>query len=183
MKQADTRRRIVEAAVMFHSTIGPARTSVSAICREAGVRRATFYRQFPDELSLYKECRALGMSEHPLPELIPLAEVADPLSRLRSALAAAYQYYRDNEPTMAAIIRDSEVMPVGGAYFQFQDQLQCLLAAAWKAHGKRAARINAACGHAADFQAWRSLALKQGLADAEVIDAMVALVLAAASDR
>jgi AcrR family transcriptional regulator len=42
-KQAETRRRIVEATVMFHSTVGPARTTVANICREAGVQRATFY--------------------------------------------------------------------------------------------------------------------------------------------
>jgi hypothetical protein len=54
------------------------------------------------------------------------------------------------------------------------------MTAAWKARGKRKARILAACGHAADFQAWRSLARKQGLDDREVIDAMVTLVVAAA---
>jgi hypothetical protein len=63
---------------------------------------------------------------------------------------------------MAAIIRDSEVMPAGGAFFQFADRLRDVTGAGWKAKGKRQARILAACGHAADFQAWRSLARKQG---------------------
>ncbi len=81
---------------------------------------------------------------------------------------------------MAAIIRDSEVMPAGGAFFQFADRLRDVMAAGWKAKGKRQARILAACGHAADFQAWRSLARKQGLSDSEVIEAMVALSAASA---
>ena len=59
-KQADTRRRIVEATVMLHSTVGPSRTRVTDIARKAGIQRATFYRHFPDELSLYKECRAFA---------------------------------------------------------------------------------------------------------------------------
>lgn len=180
-KQAETRRRIVEATVMFHSTIGPARTTVAEICRQAGIQRTTFYRHFPDELSLFKECRALVETERPLPDPNACAAIADPVARLRSGLAAAYAYYREYEGPMAAIIRDSEVMPAGGAFFQFADRLRDAMAAAWKAKGKRHARILAASGHAADFQAWRSLARKQGLSDGEVIEAMVTLVRAAAS--
>ena len=89
-------------------------------------------------------------------------------------------FYREHEQGMAAIIRDSEVMPVGGGFFQFADRLRDVMAAGWTARGKRHARILAACGHAADFQAWRSLARKQGLSDGEVIQAMVALTVAAA---
>lgn len=179
-KQADTRRRIVEATFALHSTLGPARTTVSDISRRAGVQRATFYRHFPDELSLFKECKAFGAAEYPLPDLSACASVADPVQRLRSGLATAYAYYREHEQQMAMIIRDSEVMPAGGNYFRFQDQLRDVLAAAWEARGQRKVRIVAACGHAADFQAWRSLARKQGLSDRQVIESMVALVRAAA---
>lgn len=35
--QADTRRRIVEAAIDLHGTVGPARTTVSMIAERAGV--------------------------------------------------------------------------------------------------------------------------------------------------
>jgi AcrR family transcriptional regulator len=180
-KQAETRRRIVEATVMFHSTIGPARTTVADICRQAGIQRTTFYRHFPDDLSLFKECRAFVANERPMPDPGACAAIADPIGRLRSGLATAYVYYRENEQAMAAIIRDSDVMPSGGAFFQFADRLRDVMAGSWKAKGKRHARILAACGHAADFQAWRSLARKQGLSDGEVIEAMVALVSAAAS--
>ncbi len=179
-KQAETRRRIVEATVMFHSTIGPARTTVADICRQAGIQRTTFYRHFPDELSLFKECRAFVAHEKPLPDPDACSAIADPTGRVRTGLAAAYAYYRQNEQQMAAIIRDSEVMPAGGAFFQFADRLRDVMAAGWKARGKRQARILAACGHSADFQAWRSLARKQGLSDGEVIEAMVTLVRAAA---
>lgn len=179
--QAETRRRIVEATVMFHSTIGPASTTVTDICRQAGVERATFYRHFPDELSLFTECRAFMANERPLPNPAACTAIADPIRRARSGLASAYAYYRQNETALAAIIRDSEVMPVGGGLFQFADKLRDAIASAWTARGRRYVRIVAACGHATDFQAWRSLARKQGRSDREVIDAMVALIKAAAS--
>jgi AcrR family transcriptional regulator len=40
-RQAQTRQRIVEAAVDLHATVGPATTSVSAIAERAGVQRLT----------------------------------------------------------------------------------------------------------------------------------------------
>jgi AcrR family transcriptional regulator len=39
----ETRRRITEAAVELHETVGPARTTVSAIAEKAGVQRHTYY--------------------------------------------------------------------------------------------------------------------------------------------
>ena len=146
---------------MFHNTVGPARTTVADICRKAGIQRATFYRHFPDELSLFKECRAFAINERPMPDPDGCVTIADPIRRMRSGLATAYAFYREHEQGMAAIIRDSEVMPVGGGFFQFADRLRDVMAAGWTARGKRHARILAACGHAADFQAWRSLARKQ----------------------
>src|SRR3954454_13274217 len=47
--KADTRRRITEAAVDLHATVGPARTTISAIAERAGVQRLTVYRHFPEE--------------------------------------------------------------------------------------------------------------------------------------
>src|SRR5215218_8885872 len=55
-RQEETRRRIVEATVDLHQTVGPARSSVSAIAERAGVQRHTYYRHFPDERSLYLAC-------------------------------------------------------------------------------------------------------------------------------
>ena len=53
-----TRRRIVDAAIDLHGTVGPARTTISAIAERAGVRRATVYRHFPDERALFLSCSA-----------------------------------------------------------------------------------------------------------------------------
>jgi len=45
--QLETRRRITESAVELHGTLGPSRTSMSAVAAHAGVRRSTLYRHFP----------------------------------------------------------------------------------------------------------------------------------------
>ena len=47
--QERTRQRITQSTVELHGTVGPARTSISAIAERAGVKRSTVYRHFPDE--------------------------------------------------------------------------------------------------------------------------------------
>ena len=52
----ETRRRIVEAAVELHGTVGPLHTTFSGVAAEAGVQRSTVYRHFPDEAALFGAC-------------------------------------------------------------------------------------------------------------------------------
>ena len=57
-RQKETHRRITEAAVELHKTVGPARTTVSAIAEKAGVQRHTYYAHFHETKDLYKACTA-----------------------------------------------------------------------------------------------------------------------------
>lgn len=57
---AETRQRIVAAAVRLHGTVGPAATTVSALAEEAGVTRLTVYRHFPDDRALFAACSHIG---------------------------------------------------------------------------------------------------------------------------
>src|SRR5437660_999447 len=52
-REAQTRRRITESTVELHGTLGPSRTTISAVAEHAGVRRSTVYRHFPDETALF----------------------------------------------------------------------------------------------------------------------------------
>src|SRR5918998_73463 len=92
-QEAETRRRITEAAVKLHGTVGPAKTTVSGIAREAGVQRATVYRHFPDEEAIYEACTSHYNALHPPPDLGRWAAVADPDERLRVALSELYAFY------------------------------------------------------------------------------------------
>ena len=53
---AATRQRITDAAVDLHGSVGPARTTISAVAERAGVQRHTVYRHFPTEDDLFAAC-------------------------------------------------------------------------------------------------------------------------------
>src|SRR4051794_1391044 len=67
--EEQTRRRITESAVALHGTIGPSRTSMSAVAERAGVRRSTLYRHYPDEAALFEACSAHWVAANPWPGL------------------------------------------------------------------------------------------------------------------
>src|SRR6478609_6580060 len=80
-QQAETRRRIVEAAVELHGRVGPAATTVSMVAERAGVQRHTFYAHFPDERSLLMACSGLAMERDPAPDAGPWRSIAEPKER------------------------------------------------------------------------------------------------------
>ena len=91
-KQDETRRRIVEAAVELHGTVGPGATSLSAVAERAGVQRNTLYRHFPDERTLLFACSGHYSSQHPVPSTEGWSDIADPVERARHGLRALYAY-------------------------------------------------------------------------------------------
>ncbi len=175
-----TRRRITESAVALHGTIGPARTSISALAEHAGVRRSTVYRHFPDEASLFAACTAHWAAENPVPDIGAWAAIEDPEARLRAALDALYPYYRRTAGMMENLIRDepaSEVVRQNFAgYHQYLAAARDALVRGRPSRGRARTRDRAAIGHALAFATWRSLALDEGLDDAQAAGLMVRLV-------
>src|SRR5436190_15708345 len=84
--QDATRRRITESAVALHGSLGPSRTSMSAVAEHAGVRRSTLYRHFPDEEALFIACSSHWVERNPRPDIDAWAAIEDPDQRLRTAL-------------------------------------------------------------------------------------------------
>jgi AcrR family transcriptional regulator len=107
-KQADTRRRIVEAAVDLHSSVGPALTNTSMVAERAGVQRHTLYAHFPDERSLHLACSGLVAERDPLPDAKLWRGIPDRRERLRVGLQAIYNWYGRNESLAACVLRDGE---------------------------------------------------------------------------
>ncbi|MGH6922664.1 MAG: TetR/AcrR family transcriptional regulator, partial [Propylenella sp.] len=107
-QQAETRRRIVEAAVDLHGTVGPASTTVSMIAERAGVQRHTLYAHFPDDRSLFLACSGLAMERDPLPDADPWRAIEDRRERLRTGLEAIYAWYERNAELTACVLRDAE---------------------------------------------------------------------------
>jgi AcrR family transcriptional regulator len=107
-QQAETRQRIVEAAVDLHGSVGPALTSLSMIAERAGVQRHTLYAHFPDERSLYLACSGLTLERDPLPDAATWQDFEDPRERLRVGLDAIYGWYERNAELAACVLRDAE---------------------------------------------------------------------------
>jgi AcrR family transcriptional regulator len=107
-QQAETRQRIVDAAVELHSTIGPAATTVSMIAERAGVQRHTVYAHFPDDRSMLLACSGHVSEQDPLPDATPWRDIADRDARLRTGLAALYAWYERNGQLAACVMRDAE---------------------------------------------------------------------------
>jgi AcrR family transcriptional regulator len=182
--EAETRRRITQATVDLHREVGPARTTISAVAERAGVQRLTVYRHFPDEPSLLRACSSHWRAGHPAPDPSPWPAIGDPEERLRAALGAFYEYYASDEPMMAKIRRDAEVMPNLAAQIadvgEYMAMVVEILAAGWGARGRRRGLVRAAIGHVLEFETWRSLERRQGLERAAAVELAVALVRAGA---
>ncbi len=178
--QRETRRRITESAVALHGTLGPARTSVSAIAAHAGVRRSTVYRHFPDEAAVFDACTAHWAAENPLPDLGSWATIDDPTERLGLALAELYGFYRRTERMLENLYRDEASVPVVAERFAalraYFDAARDVLMAARAGEPAAPSRTRAAVGHAISFSTWRSLVREQALEDADAIALMLELV-------
>ncbi len=107
-QQAETRLRIVEAAIALHGSIGPALTTVSMVAERAGIQRHTFYAHFPDERSLLLACSGLSLERDPLPDGSAWPAIADRGERLRTGLGEVYGWYERNAALAACVLRDAD---------------------------------------------------------------------------
>jgi AcrR family transcriptional regulator len=182
--EEETRLRITEAAVELHGSVGPARTTISAVAERAGVQRATVYRHFTDEAALFDACSSHWMERHPLPDLSAWGAIADPDARLRSALRDLYGWYARGEYMLEKTTRDVTLVPAlqpsMDAFAAWLDPATDSLVRGRPERGARRRRVRAAVGHALSFGTWRSLVRDQGLSEPEASELMAGLVRAAA---
>ena len=179
---AETRRRIVEAAVRLHGTIGPAATTISALAEEAGVTRLTVYRHFSDDGALFAACSQHWASGQVLPDPDAWSQLGDPEQRLRAGLSDLYRFYRDGEPMLTNVRRDRATLPteVLERTEETNARYRDSLLQPFAVRGTRRKRLRAVLGHAVSFWTWRSLCLDQGLTNREAVEAMTALAMATA---
>jgi AcrR family transcriptional regulator len=171
-QQAQTRRRIVDAAVDLHASVGPAQTTVSMVARRAGVQRHTVYAHFPDEWSLLLACSGQVEARDPLPDAQGWRDIADASDRLSAGLDAVYGWYERNADLAACVLRDGEhhaptkrivelrMEPVFGAW--------CDVLGESRPQGQRA-MVRLALG----YSTWRSLTRESGLDRASAVRTMV----------
>jgi len=183
--EAQTRLRITEAAMELHGTVGPARTTISGVAERAGVQRATVYRHFPDEESLFAACSAHWYSLRPPPDPESWSEIADPDERIRVALAELYDWYGWAEPMLVNTTRDAPLVPaMASAAERFAKRFEAMVGTLVRGRaerGRRRSRVAGTIAHAIAFTTWQSLRHQGELTDAEAIALMLATVDAAAS--
>lgn len=181
-RQAETRRRIVEAAVELHGTIGPARTTFTMVAERAQVQRHTLYAHFPDERALNLACSGLALERDPLPDPAPWKAQADLPARLTLGLRAIHDWYGRNARLAACVLRDAEFhaptreivgLRMAPAVQAWQDVLGDALSP------RQRALLLVATG----FFTWRTLTHEAGLSQEEAVAAMVEAVLGAAAVR
>jgi AcrR family transcriptional regulator len=179
-QQDETHRRIVEAAVDLHQTVGGRQATISAIAARAGVERHTVYRHFPDERTLLTACTQHYLALHPPPDPAAWQAIDDPEVRLESALTAIYAYHRATEPMMEHAVRDLVEVPLLGEvlapFFAYWRQVHDVLAVGWEGAGDATRLRGAAIGLAIAFPTWQALVHQQGLDDALAVTLMVRMV-------
>jgi AcrR family transcriptional regulator len=184
-RQAETRQRILDAAIGLYEEVGPSRTTISAIAGRARVQRLTVYRHFPDDASLALAAAQHHLARHPLPNMNDWFGVRDPVARLRRALTELYAFYRESEQATASVLGDQRATPA------LRDGLKPLLeplgilprvlSDGWPTMGPDGRRrLSAVIALALEFGTWRSLTAVDRLADNEAIDLLVKLGQSAA---
>ncbi|UHQ18271.1 TetR/AcrR family transcriptional regulator [Lysobacter sp. KIS68-7] len=177
-QQADTRRRIVEAAVALHTEVGPARTTFSMVAERAGVQRNTFYSHFPDERTLLLACSALSLERDPLPDADAWRAIRDRNERLSTGLSALYAWYERNADLTGCVLRDADAQPLvreivelrWAPYHVAYDEV---LSEGLGAPARALLRL------ALDFFTWRSLVRDSGLTPEHAVRTMVTAISAA----
>jgi AcrR family transcriptional regulator len=178
-QQAETRRRIIEAVVALHEEVGPARTTVVEIADRAQVSRPTVYSHFPDERSLITACSQHWSLANPRPDTAAWKEIADPQTRLRTALEQLYAYYAPRERMLANVIRDSELIPSLSEALQHtmgpysQAAAEALQTPTRQRDQRKQLAVLKLALH---FHTWQTLTRSGGLTNKEAAGLMAALV-------
>ena len=175
-----TRERIVEALVDLHGSVGPLRTTVLAVAERAGVQRATVYRHFPDESSMFAACSAHWLEKNPLPDPADWRVILDPWRRVRVALRELYGFYASHEQMLTNLFREEPLVEalrpsmrgirayLDGAAVTIAQQVEC------RPNTRRVVR--AAAGHAVAFTTWASLVRRRRLSRHAAIELMVGMI-------
>lgn len=168
-KVDETRRRIAKATYELHSTIGPAFTTIALISERARLPRQTVYRNFANQLEIFRSCIAFGLEMNPLPDSNQWETLADPGERLRVGLTELYQWFEATEPVMTNSLRDfgavpesAEAMqPVGEVFQRIYETLS---------NGWEGSEVYPLLSLAVDFATWKKLRREQGMGSGAIVE-------------
>ncbi|MBX3069199.1 MAG: TetR/AcrR family transcriptional regulator [Thermomicrobiales bacterium] len=179
VSEAETRQRIVDAAIAMHQSKGNAAT-ISEVARVAGISRITLYRHFPDELALLTACTSHYMEQHPLPDLATWTAIEDPIERLRKALADVFAYHRENVRMMTAAEHGVAENPTLSQLLQplveYWEAAVAVLTLGFPDDNASSPFIRQSIALAVSLPTWRLLAQQRGLSDEDCVEMFVRMV-------
>ena len=185
-QMAETHLRITEAAIELHGTVGPSRTTLSAVAERAGVERRTLYRHFPTEGDLFEACSTHYFAANPWPDLANWRAIRDPQQRLERALDELYVYYERTEPMLSNVLRDAELIDFASdavaPLHAYLEEAAEVLTIGRQVRGRRRQFLRGALRHALAFSTWRSLSTN-GIGRSDSVKLISALIEAADGDR
>jgi AcrR family transcriptional regulator len=183
-QMAETHLRITEAAIELHGTVGPSRTTLSAVAERAGVERRTLYRHFPTEADLFVACSTHYFTANPWPDLGSWRAIRDPQQRLERALDELYAYYERTEPMFSNVLRDAELVDFArdavAPLHVYLNEAAEVLAVGRRVRGRRRQLLKRALRHALAFSTWHSLTTT-GIGRSDAAKLVTALVEAASA--
>jgi AcrR family transcriptional regulator len=179
----ETRRRITEAAVRLHTTVGPSETSFAAVAAEAGVTRLTLYRHFENADKLFSACMSHWREQHPPPDFDAWRTVRSFGRRLRRAIADLYAWYDENGNELYPLYRDTSFTPAS-THRARRENIERMTDAILADRANDASHApRAAIGHVLGFWAWRSLVVEEQCSSSEAVDLAARFVLASRRRR
>jgi AcrR family transcriptional regulator len=174
-KVEETKRRIAKATYELHSTIGPALTTVALISDRARLPRQTVYRNFANQLEIFRSCIAFGLEMNPLPDPSRWESIADPGERLQIGLTELYRWFEATEPVMTNSLRDFGAVPESAEAMQpvgevFGRMYQAL------SQGWDGPAVSPVLSLAVDFSTWKKLHREQGMASSAIVDMWLEII-------
>lgn len=162
--EEDTRRRITEAAVELHGTVGPANTKVTELAELAGVSRMTVYNHFPTDVDLFVACSTHWAMQNPFPDPAAWTEVVDPEKRLDRALQELYGWYDLKQGMLAKVLRDAPIVPalgelMDGFWGGYMDGVVSALAQGWPDRPEDDGVLRVTLRVVVDFSTWQILTM------------------------
>lgn len=161
-QEEETRRRITEAAVELHGTVGPARATVTDVAKLAGVSRTTVYNHFPTERDLYAACSIHWATRNPFPDPSGWAAIEDPRRRLVHALTELYEWYGLKQDMLGRVFRDLGAVPALGDVMEdlwstWMGDVTETLARGWDVPENERKPLRSAVTLVARFETWQTL--------------------------
>ena len=183
-EMAETHQRITDAAIELHGSVGPSRTTMSAVAKRAGVERRTLYRHFPSEADLFAACSTHYFALHPWPDLDKWRAIRDPQERLERSLDELYAYYERTDPMLSNVLRDADLVDFArdavAPLHAYVDEAAAILTVGRRVRGRRRELLRGALRHALAFSTWRSLS-SNGIGRPDAVRLATALVERAAT--